>query len=66
MKAYVCGTDWLHECQDVIHTVTFFGSTKLLKKTKSCWKECGIVEVEITQTKVIEQSKFRYGKLEDK
>jgi hypothetical protein len=52
-KSYVCGVDWQHEigeCNDV----KLFSSIKALKKARTCWEECGIVELEIKVKKWVE------------
>jgi hypothetical protein len=52
-KSYVCGVDFQHEigeCNDV----KLFSSIKALKKARTCWKECGIVELEIKIKKWVE------------
>ena len=54
-KGYLCGIDFQHElCDDNANGVELFGSKEALKSNKSCWKECGILEVEIKPIKWIE------------
>ena len=56
-KSYVCGVDWQHEigeCNDV----TLYSSIKALKKARSCWPQCGIVELEIKVKKWVEPQDF--------
>lgn len=63
-KSYVCGTDWQHEIEEC-NDVKLFSSVKALKKARQCWKECGIVELQITLNKWIEEQDFDYEKKEN-
>ena len=47
---YVCGTAYCHDPD-----ITLFDRIELLKKRKSCWKECGIVEINLTEIKYVEE-----------
>ena len=43
--AYVCGVDFQHEigyCDDIV----YYKTVEELKKIRTCWTQCGIVEVE--------------------
>jgi hypothetical protein len=53
---YVCGVDWQHEIGEEMYKpdVVVYPSVKSLKKHRSCWKECGIVELEIKVNKWVE------------
>ena len=58
-KSYVCGVDWqweIGECNDV----KLYSSPEALKKDRTCWEECGIVELEIKVTKWIEPQNIAY------
>jgi hypothetical protein len=44
---YLCKTDYEEELENSSGGVKIFSSIKDLKKNKSCWEYCGIVEVEI-------------------
>lgn len=46
-KAYVCGVDWQHEIGEV-NDVKLYSSIEVLKEERTCWKECGIVELELS------------------
>ena len=46
---YTCGTSFLHDPD-----VAFYDSVELLKQEWECWKECGIVEVVMTESKWVE------------
>lgn len=52
-KIYVCGVDWQHEVGEA-SDVRMYASIKKLKQERSCWKECGIVELEVSLGKWIE------------
>jgi hypothetical protein len=51
-KSYVCGVDWQHEIEEC-NDVKLYSSVKALKKARSCWEECGIVELDIRVKKWI-------------
>ena len=63
-KSYVCGVDWqqeIGECNDI----KLYSSVKALKKARTCWEECGIVELEIKVKKWVEpQDLFKPNKKE--
>lgn len=47
--AYICETDWNHEIDpDNADPPEFFSTIKRLKKNRTCWRECGIVQVEVS------------------
>lgn len=52
-KSYICGIDWQHEIGEA-NDVRLFASVESLKKHRQCWKECGIVELDIRVTKWVE------------
>lgn len=60
-KAYTCGVNWQHDlCDDNAHSIEIYGSIKALQKNRTCWEECGIVELNISVAKwVVEQDLFR-------
>lgn len=65
-KSYVCGTDFDYEI-GVADDVTLYSSIKALKKGRQCWKECGIVELEIKIKKWVEpQNLFKNINKENK
>jgi len=48
---YACGTGWLHDPDYEI-----YDSVERLKEySDKCWKECGIVRLEITETEWVEE-----------
>lgn len=50
MKLYACAVDWQHEikeCSDLNGKVPLYYTIKDLKKNRNCWKQCGIVEIEL-------------------
>ena len=44
---YLCGIDWEHEFKEGI--ADLYDSVEDLKHDKSCWKQCGIVEVHFNE-----------------
>jgi hypothetical protein len=58
-KSYICMTDYQHglgEC-----AIKVYPTIKSLKKACLCWKECGIVELEIRVKKIIERPPLSKG-----
>lgn len=53
-KSYVCGVDWQHEIGEGPNDIKLYSSLEVLKKERTCWKECGIVELEISVKKWVE------------
>lgn len=52
LRAFMCGTDMQEELHVSQSTgVETFSAIKHLKKERPCWRECGIVEVEIREVK---------------
>lgn len=54
---YACGVDWQHEiCEasDLEGKMPLYSSVEELKAKRTCWKECGIVELSISEVKWIE------------
>jgi hypothetical protein len=59
-KSYVCGVDWQHEIGEGPNDIKLYSSLEILKKERTCWKECGIVELDIRVKKWVEpQDLFR-------
>ncbi len=59
-KIYVCGVDWQHEIGEA-SDVIMYPSVESLKKHRTCWEECGIVELEVKLTKWVEPQDFSKG-----
>lgn len=57
MTYYICGTDLLHELPDE-QSCRFYKTIKNLKVKENCWKECGVVEVEIKEVKWVTTERF--------
>jgi hypothetical protein len=47
-KLYTCGVQFQHEMAEARGPQVFYNSIKDLKESGQCWKDCGIVEVNIT------------------
>lgn len=56
--AYMCKTDFDHHLGFDMDGTTSYPSIEALKKARPCVEECGIVEVEVTLRKVIQESTF--------
>lgn len=46
IKGYICGTD-ITDVNLGATDVVIYPSIEELKKKRSCWEECGIVEIEL-------------------
>lgn len=57
IKGYMCATDPT-DIHLGANDVVIFSSIKALKKKRTCWEECGIVEIEI-KPKLIVKGKPR-------
>lgn len=44
-KKYLCGVDYQHEME--VGMAQIYNSLEELKQKSKCWKECGIVEMEL-------------------
>ena len=47
---YACGVDWQHEigeAPDLEGKMPLYSSVEELKAKRTCWKECGIVELRL-------------------
>lgn len=60
IKVYMCGIDWQHELGQALGGNRVYASVEDLKQNRTCWKECGIVEVEVKLSKWIENQNL-YG-----
>jgi len=62
-KLYACGVDWQHEigeAPDLEGKMPLYSSVEELKQKRTCWDECGIVEIELKVTKwVLKQDLFK-------
>jgi len=58
---YMCGVDWQHElCEapDLEGKAPLYTSVEELKRLRTCWEECGIVEVEVKVTQWVQKQNF--------
>lgn len=55
---YMCKVDFDHELGNALDGVPVYSSVWDLKKNRPCVDECGIVEVVVEFSKVVEQGKF--------
>jgi hypothetical protein len=61
---YMCGVDWQHEL--VGADCKIYYSLAQLKRARTCWKECGIVKVEVSLKKWMCPQNFKGENLEGK
>lgn len=45
--SFVCGVDFQHEIGEGPNDIKLYSSLEVLKKQRTCWRECGIVELDI-------------------
>ena len=58
---YCCGVDWTHEiCEapDLEGRIPLYSSIEELKAKRTCWEECGIVEIKLELVRVVEPDKI--------
>jgi len=60
IKTYMCATDWDIDIPLGAQDIKIITDLKYFKKTRKCWKECGIVEVELTCIKVIKKGTAKW------
>jgi hypothetical protein len=63
---YSCGVDWQHEigeAPDLEGSMPLYSSVEELKEKRSCWKQCGIVKLELSLKEWVEPQKL-FGKEE--
>ncbi len=64
--AYMCQTDWDFELGEACGGTKLYPSVEDLKENRKCVKQCGIVQVKVTLTKLIDPGKgFSSGIQED-
>lgn len=64
---YACGVDWQHEigeASDLEGKMPLYSSVNELKSKRSCWKECGIVEIKLEADSWIEPQDL-FGKIDE-
>ena len=49
-KLYLCGVDFQHELGEACGGTKLYPSVEDLKDNQGCWKSCGIIEVEVSET----------------
>lgn len=62
-KLYACGVDWQHEigeAPDLEGKMPLYSSVEELKRKRTCWDECGIVEIELKVTKWVLKQDYKY------
>lgn len=60
---YCCGVDWQHEigeAPDLEGKIPLYSSIEKLKAKRTCWEECGILEIELKPKKwIVKQDLFK-------
>lgn len=54
----MCGTDWSTDLPLGAQDIKIFTDLKKFKKSRTCYKECGIVQVEIIKKKSVLKGTF--------
>lgn len=64
LKVYICGTDFQHHLGPGgdVDGVEIFNTLADLKRKKPCWKECGVVELEIKPLAYVVAEKTSFKK----
>lgn len=57
MKVYLCGVTLQHELGEI--PIKVYPDLALMKRHNSCWKECGIVEMELSNPKWLEPQRLQ-------
>jgi hypothetical protein len=55
VMGYMCLTDWRHEIGHNYNGNIIYPSLKALKEQRSCWKQCGVVEVTVEAVRIVSQ-----------
>lgn len=58
----MCGIAFQHEVGQA-YVVHSYSSVEELKAVEECWKECGIVEAEVTLVKWVKKQNLKWVKL---
>ena len=63
LKAYICTTDYHHDFDQAnVDLPHFYTSLSRLKKDRTCWKYCGVLQVEV-KVKLLRTVKKAKGEL---
>ncbi len=57
-KVYICSIDWEHELGEVTDHTKVYSSVEDLKRQHTCWKSCGITEVEVRFVREVEPQRL--------
>lgn len=55
IKGYICGTDWNTELPLGANDVKVYTDLKILKRDRTCYPECGIVQIEIIKKRTVQK-----------
>lgn len=57
-KAYMCKTDFEHDARGAHDGARVYPSERALRRERTCVAECGIVEVTITLSRIVQAADF--------
>lgn len=55
---YIFGVDFQYHIGEDLSPTKIFSSAEILKKETKCWKQCGIVKIEVTEIEWVEKQDF--------
>jgi hypothetical protein len=62
-KFYMCGVDWQHEigeAPDLEGRMPIYSTVEELKAKRTCWPECGILEIVMTESQwIVKQDLYK-------
>lgn len=64
ISVFVCGVDFQHEL-GYASDIVVYPSVESFKKNRTCWEQCGIVELEVTLKRWVEPQNFEPTFTED-
>jgi hypothetical protein len=62
---YMCLTDWQHDVRGASDGARVYPSEAAVRRERKCTAECGIVEVEMRQVRIVQEPDFKKYRLED-
>lgn len=67
VHGYICGTDWDTEIPwaPTVDLPIVYRSQAALKRERSCWRECGIVEVKVSYVRTVRKPRMKAFSLKD-
>lgn len=53
VNGFMCLTDWQHEIGEASDGQPVYASVKDLMEHRSCWQECGVIEVQVSAVRIV-------------